>query len=224
MKYLVLGSEGQIGKPLTEMLRSRGHEVIEYDIERNAAEDLRNTRYDLMASHHFEKVINECDFVYFLAFDVGGSRYLEKYQKTFNFINNNVQLMANTFFYLEKTKKPFIYASSQMSMMLHSVYGNCKLIGDKYTDILGGIKVLLWNVYGVEKNEEKAHVISDFIHKARTDGNIQMLTTGLEKRQFLHVEDCCEALDTIMCKYSEFTSDNNLHITSGKSQGFLMIT
>ena len=44
-----------------------------------------------------EKHIRAADFVFFLAFDVGGSRYLSKYQHTFEFLHNNVKLMSNTF-------------------------------------------------------------------------------------------------------------------------------
>ena len=41
MKYLVLGSEGQIGKPLVSYLRHNGHEAIEYDYRHDPLEDLR---------------------------------------------------------------------------------------------------------------------------------------------------------------------------------------
>jgi hypothetical protein len=71
------------------------------------------------------------DFVFFLAFDVGGSRYLKKYQHTFDFINNNTRLMANTIWtYLNKYKKRFVFASSQMSNMSYSPYGVLKRVGE----------------------------------------------------------------------------------------------
>jgi len=43
---------------------------------------------------------------------------------------------------------------------------------------------------------------------------IDMLTDGEEEREFLYAEDCCEALETIMENYTDFTSEDNLHITS----------
>ena len=46
--------------------------------------------------------IKNADFIFFLAFDVGGSRYLKKYQHTFEFVNNNTRIMANTFRLLEE--------------------------------------------------------------------------------------------------------------------------
>ena len=45
------------------------------------------------------------DFIFFLAFDVGGSRYLKKYQNTFDFISNNMRIMENTFSILKKERK-----------------------------------------------------------------------------------------------------------------------
>jgi len=88
---------------------------------------------------------------------------------------------------------------------------------------LGGLIVKFWNVYGIEKDMEKAHVITDFIKKGFETGVIDMMTDGTEEREFLYAEDCCEALETIMEKYSDFTSNDELHITSGDSTTILGI-
>ena len=41
MKYLVLGSAGQIGAELCKFLKNNGNEVIEFDIVNSTEEDLR---------------------------------------------------------------------------------------------------------------------------------------------------------------------------------------
>ena len=209
MKVLNLGSSGQIGAYLTEYLRKKGHEVIEYDKNLGA-------RYNLTAipSTWLESCIKEADFVFFLAFDVGGSRYLKKYQNTFDFINNNTRLMANVFGLLEKYNKRFVFASSQMSNMSYSPYGVMKRVGELYTTSLKGLTVKFWNVYGIEKDMDKAHVITDFIKKGFEEGDFEMMTDGTEERQFLYAEDCCEALETIMECYTQFKPEDPLHITS----------
>ena len=209
MKVLNLGSSGQIGAYLTEYLRKKGHEVIEYDKNLGA-------RYNLTAipSTWLESCIKEADFVFFLAFDVGGSRYLKKYQNTFDFINNNTRLMANVFGLLEKHNKRFVFASSQMSNMSYSPYGVMKRVGELYTTSLKGLTVKFWNVYGIEKDMDKAHVITDFIKKGFEEGDFEMMTDGTEERQFLYAEDCCEALETIMENYTDFKPEDPLHITS----------
>lgn len=209
MKVLNLGSSGQIGAYLTEYLRKKGHEVIEFDRNRHHGEDLTQ-----MPNHNLERAVKECDFCFFLAFDVGGSRYLKKYQHTFDFINNNTRLMANVFGLLEKYNKRFVFASSQMSNMSYSPYGVMKRVGELYTTSLKGLTVKFWNVYGIEKDMDKAHVITDFIKKGFEEGDFEMMTDGTEERQFLYAEDCCEALETIMENYTDFKPEDPLHITS----------
>lgn len=208
----ILGSSGQIGAYLTTYLRSKGYKVYEFDVVRSPLEDLTYFPNQIL-----EKKIQDSDFVFFLAFDVGGSRYLAKYQHTFEFINNNTRLMAQTFGFLEKYKKPFVFASSQMSNMSYSPYGVLKRVGELYTKSLKGLTVKFWNVYGIEHDEEKSHVITDFIRKGfevENGGTVNMLTDGTEERQFLYAEDCCEALETVMNCFTDFKVDDPLHITS----------
>ena len=208
-KILVLGSSGQIGAYLTEYLRKKGHEVSEFDVVNGEKEDLTKIpNIELMDN------IRLADFVFFLAFDVGGSRYLKKYQHTYDFINNNIRLMANVFQYLAEYRKPFVFASSQMSNMGHSPYGVLKKVGELYTQTLGGLTVKFWNVYGVEKDVEKSHVITDLIRRGFEEGEFEMLTDGTEERQFLYAEDCCEGLETVMDCYDNFKPTDPLHITS----------
>jgi len=92
MKYLVLGSSGQIGRHLVSYLTKSGHTVSEFDIVRKTSEDLR-----IADNEELIKCMKDSDFVFFLAFDVGGSKYLKKYQNTFSFIQNNIEIMSNTF-------------------------------------------------------------------------------------------------------------------------------
>ena len=209
MKISILGSSGQIGAYLTEYLRGKGHEIFEYDKNNTEEQDL--TKIPNLALEH---IIKASDFVFFLAFDVGGSRYLKKYQHTFKFIDNNTRMMASVFGLLEKYNKRFVFASSQMSNMSYSPYGVAKRVGELYTKSLKGLTVKFWNVYGIEKDMEKAHVITDFIRKGFEEGDFEMMTDGTEERQFLYAEDCCEALETVMENFSDFKPEDPLHITS----------
>ena len=209
MKIAVLGSSGQIGAYLTEYLRGKDHEVFEYDIANTEDQDL--TKIPNLGLEH---IIKASDFVFFLAFDVGGSRYLKKYQHTFKFLDNNTRMMASVFGLLEKHNKRFVFASSQMSNMSYSPYGVAKRVGELYTKSLNGLVVKFWNVYGVEKDMDKAHVITDFIRKGFEETEFEMMTDGTEERQFLYAEDCCEGLEAIMENYTDFKPEDPLHITS----------
>ena len=209
MKYLVLGSSGQIGSPLCKYLKDQGNQIFEFDIVNNEKEDLRINNNVLLSDY-----IQESDFVFFLAFDVGGSRYLSKYQHSFDFFDNNVKIMSNTFSALKKHNKPFIFASSQMSNMSYSPYGVAKAIGERYVNTMNGLAVKFWNVYGVEHDLEKAHVITDFIIKAQKTGIIDMMTDGQELRQFLYVEDCSRCLYILSQNFQKLDKIKDFHITS----------
>ena len=209
MKITILGSSGQIGAYLTDYLRGKGHIVEEFDVVNGPSQDMT-----VIPNQYLEFKIRDSDFVFFLAFDVGGSRYLKKYQHTYDFINNNTRLMANVFQWLKEYRKPFVFASSQMSNMSYSPYGVLKKVGELYTQTLNGLIVKFWNVYGVENDREKSHVITDFIRKGFEEGSFEMMTDGTEERQFLYAEDCCEALETIMECYSDFKPTDPLHVTS----------
>lgn len=209
MKVTVLGSGGQIGAYLTEYLREKGHKVHEFDVINGPHQDMTQ-----IPNAELHRVIMDTDFVFVLAFDVGGSHYLKKYQHTFDFINNNTRIMANVFGLLEKYNKRFVFASSQMSNMSYSPYGVMKRVGELYTTALKGLTVKFWNVYGIENDMEKAHVITDFIRKGFEEGEFEMMTDGTEERQFLYAEDCCEALETVMENYTDFKPEDPLHITS----------
>ncbi|MDX1901543.1 MAG: NAD(P)-dependent oxidoreductase [Gammaproteobacteria bacterium] len=218
MKYLILGSAGQIGLSLTKYIRQLGHEAIEFDVINDAQDDLR-----LPNNPRLLEKMQAADFVFFLAFDVGGSRYLKIYQNTFEFISNNAKLMQNTFEMLKKTNKPFIFASSQMSNMGYSPYGQLKALGETYTKILNGLVVKFWNVYGVEHDLDKSHVITDFILKAEKNKIIDMMTDGTEQRQFLYADDCSECLLKLASEYQTVPRGQELHITNFKWDSILYI-
>ena len=112
-KVLVLGSEGQIGNSLTKILKNdHKNEVMDCDIVIDESHDLRKN------SDFLEDSFKKADFVFFLAYDVGGSTYLNKNQKSLQFIDNNLLLMKNTFSFLKKYSTPFLFASTQMSNMI----------------------------------------------------------------------------------------------------------
>ena len=218
MRITILGSSGQIGAYLKEYLIKKGHDVREFDVVNGEDQDMTKIpNPDLHAR------IATSEFVFFLAFDVGGSHYLKKYQHTFKFIDNNTRIMANVFGYLNQYKVPFVFASSQMSNMSYSPYGVMKRVGELYTKSLDGLIVKFWNVYGIEKDMEKAHVITDFIRKGFETGVIDMMTDGTEAREFLYAEDCCEALESVMENYDQLTSNDELHITTGSHTTILEV-
>ena len=216
---LVLGSSGQIGYHFCHYLEKKKYNVLKFDI-------LDGKKYDLRINNNIRliKLLKKSSYIFFLAFDVGGSRYLKKYQNSSRFILNNLKIMNNTFELLSKYKKPFLFASSQMSNMTYSNYGLLKLIGEKISSSLNGNNVKFWNVYGIEKDLSKSHVITDFILMSLKNKKIKMMTNGAESREFLHADDCSIGLEVIMNNHTKFKLQNKeLHLTTGKETKIIEI-
>jgi nucleoside-diphosphate-sugar epimerase len=181
---LVIGSSGFLGKRLCEFLREKNQNVIEFDIKNGENFDARYQNLPL----------DNIDRVYFLAWDVGGSKYLYNSSTQITQMEWNTQLMNNVFPQLKEI--PFVFISSQLSEKIDTVYGVQKRMGEVWTKLCQhGVSVRLWNLYGyIEEFNEKSHVISDFVFQAKKNGVIEMLTDGKEERQFIHIDDVCEAL------------------------------
>ena len=191
---LVLGSEGMLGINLCVALADEGHVVWRHDIKLNSLHDLTdsNNNFDLACK------VAAADFVVFLAFDIGGSKYLEKQEKELTFCNNNIKIMQNVFDVLGSNPTPFMFASSMMTGITDSPYGHLKLIGEDYTKALGGFSIRFWNVFGNEPPGIKAHAITDFIMQAKAGSPIKLLTDGTESRQYMHTQHASEAIIKLM--------------------------
>ena len=83
MRVLVLGSEGIIGNALSKYLESMNHEVIRWDIKISHEHDMSNS----INTRKLKSVIDVADFVYFLAYDIGGAKYISN--AGIDFVNRN---------------------------------------------------------------------------------------------------------------------------------------
>lgn len=186
---LVIGSEGLIGKPFCRFLESKKEHVVRFDVKRGEQEDARFVTLPLA----------EVDQIYFLAWDVGGSKYLYEPKLQKNQLDWNLTLMKNVFDQVEKAKKPFLFVSSQLSEEVDTVYGVTKRLGEVWTGLLGGVCIRVWNAYGyMEAEDVKSHVISDFIFQALRTKKIAMMTDGSEWRQFTHISDLSNAFHMVL--------------------------
>src|SRR3989454_4609839 len=182
MTELVLGGEGLIGSELVRALNARGHRVVSLDLKSGC--DLRRP-LDL-------KPFEECDRVWFLAWDTGGAKFLEAKDRQHEQYKNNCELSLRVFDVLVRTKKPFLFTTSQLAG-LPNAYGTTKLMAWHWTLNLGGKVARLWNVYGWEHPTVRSHVITDLVLSG-CQGRVRCLTDGSEQRRFLYKTDCVEAL------------------------------
>lgn len=182
MRELILGGEGLIGAALAQTLRAENHEVVSLDLR--SGFDLRKP----FAIAPFEN----CDRVWFLAWDTGGAKYLEAENQQHEQYRNNCEISLRVFDALSRTKKPFLFATSQLAGKPNA-YGTTKLMAWHWTENLGGKVARLWNVYGWERPTVRSHVITDLVLSG-CRGRVRCLTDGFEQRRFLYKTDCVEAL------------------------------
>jgi nucleoside-diphosphate-sugar epimerase len=182
MNELVLGGEGLIGTELVSALNAKGHHVVSLDLKSGC--DLRRP----LELGPFE----ECDRVWFLAWDTGGAKFLEAEDRQHEQYKNNCELSLRVFDALARTRKPFMFTTSQLAG-LPNAYGTTKLMAWHWAAHLGGKVARLWNVYGWEHPDARSHVVTDLVLSGLR-GRVRCMTDGQEKRLFLYKSDCVDAL------------------------------
>lgn len=179
---VLLGGAGLIGSALNRALAARGEETRVYDLKTGV--DLRDYEPEDPSRNAY---------YWFLAWDVGGAKYLMDQQQQLSILKHNLGLCEKIFGWLEKRNAYFTFVSSQLAGYPNA-YGVTKALGETWTRLVGhGLVVRLWNCYDAEEPSKRSHVIPDLIAQAKT-GTIRLLTSGEERRQFLHVDDVAEAL------------------------------
>jgi nucleoside-diphosphate-sugar epimerase len=179
---ILLGGEGLIGKALGRKLASLGEATVGYDIK--SGFDLRFREPPPFPPD---------DYCWFLAWDTGGAKYIMDPSTQRSTLLHNLKLCETVFGWLEKRKARFTFVSTQM-VGYPNAYGVTKAVGEFWARNLGtGLVSRLWNVFGAETPSHKSHVIPDLIQQA-AQGVIRLQTSGAERRQFIHAEDCAEAL------------------------------
>ena len=198
-KNLVLGGSGTIGSALCSYLHRSGEAVTNLDIKTGF--DLRE---DNLAPY------TDYDYVWFLAWDVGGAKYLTDPVRQYSLMENNIRICENVFPFLKDSKIPFLFSSSQLVSPDNS-YGITKLLGEHWTRLLNGTIARFWNVYGWEEPGEKSHVIPDLFMQGLIKNKITLLTSGEEERQFIYMDDCVKNLFRIRGEQNKM-----VHLTNGQ--------
>jgi len=190
-RYLILGGAGFIGQPLIRHLVALGHEVTNLDIRAESSTDLRTSKIKNLENY------NGCIF---LAWDVGGSKYLNAVQTWSSQYENNIGLMSNVFPQLAQAGIRTLFVSSQLAGIDSSPYSLTKLTGENYAQTLQNFVVARqWNAYGdMEAQDLRSHVISDFVYQAVKNKKIEMITDGSEMRKFIHMSDISEAYTQLL--------------------------
>lgn len=179
---ILLGGAGLVGTALDRALRGRGESTKTYDLKTGV--DLREYEPEDFGAD---------TYYWFLAWDVGGAKYIMDSAQQLSILRHNLSLCDKVFGWLEKRNARYTFVSSQM-VGYPNAYGVTKAVGETWTKLVGrGLITRLWNCYDAEKPAQRSHVIPDLLAQAKS-GTIRLLTSGEERRQFLHADDVADAL------------------------------
>jgi nucleoside-diphosphate-sugar epimerase len=199
-RELVLGGDGLIGKELCSRLAARGLDVVSLDLK---------SGHDLRDAQKYRAEFEAADRIWFLAWEVGGWKFLNRADNQHRIYRNNCLLCASVFEELKRARKPFLFTTSQLAGD-NTGYGLTKTMAEGWVRELGGGLAKLWNIYGWEVPGERSHVVPDLVVSGLA-GVVRCLSDGHEERQFLHVTDCANGLIELM-----ESGLKSLDITSGK--------
>jgi nucleoside-diphosphate-sugar epimerase len=179
---ILLGGAGLVGTALDRALNDRGEETKVYDLKTGV--DLRE---------YEPEDFGPDTYYWFLAWDVGGAKYIMDDSQQLSILRHNLDLCHRVFGWLEKRNARYSFVSSQM-VGYPNAYGVTKAVGETWAKLVGrGLITRLWNCYDAEEPAQRSHVIPDLLVQARS-GTIRLLTSGEERRQFLHADDVARAL------------------------------
>jgi nucleoside-diphosphate-sugar epimerase len=178
MSVLLTGADGMIGSHLKKYLRGEGYNVIEF--EGDVCDPDNWKRY------------TKTDYLIHLAAFAGVRLSVEKPQV---FYHNNVFGMKNAIKYVKRTKTKFLYASSSNAKEWWSnPYATTKIMNELQAEELE------WSV-GM-----RFHTVwpgrDDMLYKMLERKEVTYIN-GNHYRDFIHVDDLCSGILTIMDNYGK---------------------
>ena len=217
MKVVVTGGAGFIGSHLTEYLVKKHQNVTIVDNLKNGKlkniknvkKDIKFVKIDILDYNSLKEIVKNCDCVFHHA---ALTSVPESFTDSKNYHKTNVTGTENILKLAKKFNFKVIFASSA------AVYGNQKQIPikenakkyplnpygitklkaeqlcKKYAE--KGVSVIVlryFNVYGLRQNDNYAGVISKFLKNILKNKPPTINGDGLQIRDFVYVEDVCDA-------------------------------
>ncbi|MBI4214398.1 GDP-mannose 4,6-dehydratase [archaeon] len=217
MSVLVTGGCGFIGSHLVNLLLSDSAEVNVLDDLSNSAKDSCPSGAKLRVGsvtdkEAVRKALKDCDIVFHLAAKISVPESIKDPLMTMHTNAEGTGILLEECRRSE-TLESFVLASSAAVygdagtkavketdyMMPLSPYGQSKIEAEKlcarYADETGlkASSLRIFNVYGAGQSREYAGVISRFVENAKTGKPLTVFGDGNQTRDFVYVQDACEA-------------------------------
>ena len=221
MRYLVTGCSGFIGSALTERLLSHAHEVVGYDNFSTGREEFllaarahtrfRLVRADVLDAATLADSMRGVDFVYHLAAnaDVRFGPEHPRRDLEQNTIATHTVLEAmrqNGVRRIAFTSSGSVYGEASIVPtpedapfpIQTSLYGASKVAGE---GLIGaycaafGLQAFIFRLVSILGERYTHGHIADFYRQLRRDPRVlQVLGNGRQRKSYLHVQDCIDAM------------------------------
>jgi UDP-glucose 4-epimerase len=236
-KYLVTGGAGFIGSNLVDSLLSQGHEVVVYDnFSTGFSEFLENAREktgftlikgDLLNQDMLNQAMEGCDFVFHLAANADvrfGTEHPSKdlHQNTIATFNVLEAMRKNSIHRIAFASTGSVYGEANVIPtpedapfpIQTSLYGSSKLSGEglieAYCEGFGFQSWIFRFVSILGERYTHGHVF-DFYKQILTDPHhLTVLGNGHQKKSYLYVGDCINAIFTAIDNSSKKVNIFNL--------------
>ena len=240
MKILVTGGAGFIGKYLVKSLLKMGHSVTIFDNFSNSKKEgidtfLSNSvnviEGDIMKYQEIVKATKDIDIIIHLAAKISVSESIKNPLETFqvNVEGTKNILKACEMNHIKKlivSSSAAVYGEGMQNSRLNeqsnknpiSPYGESKkrmedeIMKFALKKTTNCIILRFFNIYGIGQTLEYAGVITKFIKKIKEGKNLEIFGDGLQKRDFVAIEDVIDSINKAI------SSNNNgiYNIASGK--------
>lgn len=187
---VVTGGKGYIGTNLTTYLTKKGCDVFQFDKVDSRRPDSPVERLEAVGSN--------IDLIVHLAAFPGIANCMLDFERA---VIDNISNSFNIFKIAYKQKIPCIFTSSQAAKDPHdnfyaTIKRICEIEADRLNREGADIRVMrLTNVYGGDKYIEKKNTVVKMFVKARKKKKPMIINgDGSQVRDFIHVEDVCEAI------------------------------
>ena len=187
MRIAIIGHKGYIGENLVNHLEVQKDEIVGFD------------KREGLAGENIKFFFSKFDAVVHLAAFPGVANCMKDLERA---TIDNISSAFNVFRECYKEGITCIFISSQAAKFPdHSRYGTIKRMieieADRYNAMGGDIRILRFtNVYGgIGYFQKKSTVIARMVESIREHKPFVIYGDGSQKRDFIHVDDICRAID-----------------------------
>jgi len=237
MRALVTGGAGFIGSNLVDRLLADGHSVVAYDNfstgqERflesaKAQEQFTLVRGDILDLPALTKAMQGCDTVFHLSANADvrfGTHHPERdlQQNTVGTFNVLEAMRANDVRRIAFSSTGSIYGEPEVHPtpedapfpVQTSLYGASKLAGEGMISAYAegfGIEAYIFRFVSILGERYTHGHVFDFYRKLKADPTtLHMLGDGKQRKSYLYIQDCIDAIFTVMDRATDHVNIYNL--------------